>query len=121
MFDIATDLVKARVTFRVVGSLQPDEAAKLAEEIRKAALKTKGACGSFDILADMSAAQVMAQESSKFGKGIITWCFAAGIRKFATLTVAALMSMQAKRLVPFPNHRVFVSREDALAWLDASD
>jgi hypothetical protein len=116
MEQIETNVLKSRVEITFVGSYS-GEMASFSNQLKASARAAKASSGYFDILTDFTQAHVMPKDLLEGTVEVTAWCADNGLRKSANVVNSMLQKLQLDRLTPDERFQIFVSRDDAEAWL----
>lgn len=73
----------------------------------------------FDLLVDLTEVKPVSQEVSEFNRRVMANQIAMGLRKSANIVTSTIIGIQLRRVAGDEKFQVFISEEEALAWLAA--
>jgi hypothetical protein len=114
---VISDAQKRRVEVTFVGHYSGDMN-KFSNDIKANARAAKAGGRYFDILSDYRQTHVLPQQLLAESTELIQWCVDNGVRKSASVVSSILLKMQLERMTPDEGFKVFLSRDEAIAWLD---
>lgn len=117
MFDVQYDSVLDTIILSVRGHLAPDQVGALSAAVDAATLEASARSGMFDVIVESLEFPVQAHEVAELLTHVMTLGMARTGGRAAVVVGSHLNRLQAERTLVHPRLRVFLSLDEAQAWL----